>query len=64
MWNLDTTKMAQTSDEMNTDNQKGDYSRISIYMWYKRAWTYQGMAVSGAMNIIWEGTLMWRRRKL
>ena len=46
MWNLDTTKMAQTSDEMNTDNQKGGYLRISIYIWYRRAWTYQGMGVS------------------
>ena len=24
MWNMDTTKMAHTSDEMSTDNKKGD----------------------------------------
>ena len=24
MWNMDTTKMAQTSYEMSTDNKKGD----------------------------------------
>ena len=52
MWNLDTTKMAQTSDEMSKDNQKGDYSRLPLYMWYRRSWTYQGMGVSEALNII------------
>ena len=54
MWNLDTTKMSQTSDEMSTYNQKGDYSIVSLDMWYRRAWTYQGIGVSEALNIIWE----------
>ena len=46
MWNLDTTKMPQTSDGMITDNPKGYYSVVPIEMWYRRAWTYQGMGVS------------------
>ena len=50
----DTTKMAQASDEMSTYNQKGDYSIVPLDMWYRRAWTYQGMRVSEALNIIWE----------
>ena len=64
MWNLDAKKMAQTIYEMRTDNPKEDYSRVPVEMWYRNAWTYQGMGVSEALNIIWEGMLRWRRRKL
>ena len=46
MWKLDTTKMAQTSDEMVTDNPKGEYSRVPIEIWYRSSWTDQGMGVS------------------
>ena len=56
--------MAQTRDEMSTDNPEGGYSRVPIYMWYRRAWIYQGIGVSEALNIIWEVMLRWRRRKL
>ena len=61
---MDTTKMAQASDEMSTYNQKGDYSIVPLDMWYSRAWTYQGMIVSEALNIIWEGMLICQIRKL
>ena len=64
MWNLDTTNMAQTSDGMITDNPKGYYSVVPIEMWYRRAWTYQGMGFSEALYIIREVMLRWRRRKL
>ena len=64
MWKLDTTNMSQTSDEISTDNPKGGDSRVTIDMWYKRAWTYQGVGFSEALNIIWEGMMRWRRSKL
>ena len=53
MWKLDTTKMAHKSDEISTYNPKGDDSRVPIEIWYRRAWTYQGMVVSKALEIIW-----------
>ena len=37
MWKLDTTKMSRTSDKMSTYNTKGDGSRATIDMWYRRA---------------------------
>ena len=52
MWKLDTTKIAQTSDEMVTNNPKGDESIVPIEIWYRRSWTDQGMGVSEALNII------------
>ena len=61
MWKLDTIKMAHTSDETSTENTKGDDSRAPIEMWYRRAWTYQDMGVSKALNIIWEGIMSCRR---
>ena len=64
MWNMDKTKMSQTSDRMSTDKPKGDYSRVPIEMWYRRSWIYQGMGVSEALHIIWEIILRWRRRNL
>ena len=64
MWKLDTTNMAQTRHDMSTEYLDGDDSRVPIYMWYRRAWTYQGMRVSEALNIIWEGMLRLKRRKL
>ena len=64
MWNMDTTKMAQTSDEMSKNNKKGDLSIVPIDMWHRREWGYQGMGVSKALNIIWEGMLRWWRRNL
>ena len=45
-------KVAHRSDEMVTDKQKGDDSRLPIEIWYRRSWTYQGMVVSEALNII------------
>ena len=56
--------MAQTSNDTRIENPKGDKSRVPKYMWYRRAWKYQGMGVSKALKIIWEGMLRWRRRKL
>ena len=56
--------MDQTSNEMSTDNPKGDDSRLTIDMWYRRACTDQGVVVSEALNIIWEVKLRWRRCKL
>ena len=64
MWKLDTTNMAHTSDEMNTYNPKGVDSRVPIDMCYRRAWTYQGVGVSKALNIIWEEIMRRRRRNL
>ena len=46
MWKLDTTKMSWTSYEMITYNPKEDDSRVTIDMWYKRPWTYQGVGFS------------------
>ena len=57
-------KMSQTSDRMNTDNPKGDYSKVTIDIGYRRSWIYQGMGVSEALNIIWEAMLRWPRHKL
>ena len=45
MWNMDTTNMSQTSYER-------DYSKVPIDMCYRRTWTYQGMGVSKALDII------------
>ena len=53
MWKLDTTNMAHMSDDMSTYNPKGGESRVPIEMWYRRAWTYKGVGVSEALNIIW-----------
>ena len=53
MWKLDTANVVQTSDGMSIYNQKGYYSRVPIEIWYMRAWTYQGMGVSVALNVIW-----------
>ena len=64
MWKLYTTNMDHTSDEISTENPKGDDSRLTIDMWYRRACTDQGVGVSEALNIIWEGMMRWRRRKL
>ena len=64
MWKPDTEMMAQKINEMRTDDPKRDDSRVPIYMWERRAWIDQGMVVSKALNIIWEGMLRWWRRKL
>ena len=64
MLNMYTTNMSQTSYEISTDNPKWYESRVPIDMWYKRAWTYQGVGVSEALRIIWEGMMRWQRRKL
>ena len=56
--------MSQTSDRMNTDNPKGDYSKVPIDIGYRRSWIYQGMGVSEALNIIRKAMLRWRRHKL
>ena len=57
MCNMDTTKMAQASDEMSTDNIKRYDSIVPIYMRYWREWTDQYMGGSEALKIIWEGIL-------
>ena len=61
MWKLDTTNMSRTSYDISTYNPKGGYSRVTIEMRYRRAWTDQGMGVSKALEIIWEGIMMWQR---
>ena len=49
---MDTTNISQTSDYMRTYDLNGVDSRVLIDMWYRRAWTYQGVGVSEALNII------------
>ena len=36
LWKLDTSKIAQTSDEMRKYDPKGDESRVPIEMWDRR----------------------------
>ena len=64
MWKLDTINMARKSDETNTDYPKGGGSSVPIEMWHRRAWKHQGVGVSEALNIIWEGMLRWQIFKL
>ena len=49
---MDTTHIYRTSDEMSTENLKGDDSRVPIEMWYRREWTDQVMRVIRSLNII------------
>ena len=44
--------MYQTSNEMSTENPKGDDSIVLIEMWYSREWTDQFMGVSRPLKII------------
>ena len=59
MWKLETTNMAWTRYEMSKYNPKVDGSIGPIYIWYRRAWTDQGVGVREALKNIWEGMLRW-----
>ena len=54
---MDTANISQTSDYTRIDYPKGVDSRVPIEMWYRRAWTYQGVGVSEALNVLLEGML-------
>ena len=64
MWKPNTENMDRKSDEMSTDNPKGGDSIVPVDIRDRRAWTYQAMGVSEALEIIREGILRWWRRKL
>ena len=49
---------------MSKYDPKGDGSRVTTDIWYRREWKYQGMGVSEALNIIWDGMLRCWRCKL
>ena len=51
--------MDHTSNEMSAEDPKGDDSRLTIDMWYRRSCTDQGVGVSEALKNIWEGMLRW-----
>ena len=61
MWKPDTENMDRTINETRTDKPKGDDSRLPIYIWDMRAWTYECVGFRKDLNIIWEGMLRsWR----
>ena len=64
MWKPNTENMDRKSDEMSTDNPKGGDSIVPVDIRDRRAWTYQAMGFSEALEIIREGILRWWRRKL
>ena len=51
-------------EELKTDFQKGYDLRVLVEMWDRRVWAYEGERKRGALNVLWESILRWRKWKL
>ena len=58
------TKEGRVEEELNTDAQKGDDSRVPVGIWDRREWDYEGERESGDLKVLWESMPIWWRRKL
>ena len=56
-------KGGQIQEELNTDSQNIDDSRVLVETWDRRAWEYEGKRESGALNVLQENIFRWWRRK-
>ena len=50
-------------EELKTGAQNIDDSRVPVEMWDSTVWEYEGERESGALKVIWDSILKWRRQK-